>query len=88
MKNEKICLFDKSECFHYQSKLKLAKDIQAFCDSGVIFISISKGECITRPEIQPLGNCVIEIKHLCFDGKIKNYTLVYEEVRYESLTFD
>lgn len=81
-------LFKNAEELYYESKAKLDDDIKRWCGKGILYFYLAYGECIMKPKVNPLTDCVLYIKLLTYSGKFLNYKVVYKEVHHEALSFE
>ena len=72
----------------FTNKAKLIQELQKLYGNGLAFPHILSGKCLMRPEIKIIGDCTLLIKHISDRGVVSSYMFVYEEVTYESLSFN
>jgi hypothetical protein len=71
----------------FKNKLKFSREGGDLYGSGIVFSTVVEGICHMRPEIMPVTNCVLYIKHLSLEtGKIRFFKFVFEEEVYEVLS--
>jgi hypothetical protein len=70
----------------FKNKLKFSKEVSELFGNGIVFSTVVEGICHMRPEIMPVTNCVMYVKHLNFEsGEIGYFKFVFEEEVYDML---